>query len=307
MTSEKRNLWLIGTLTATAVLICLILEISKFASHDSSGTGGPVNDHFEIRVGEMPHELTARYGDRVVALTRNQAVYGISWYQLDWPEFDGTLFVGNGGQSLQLDQVGGVQGVYDRRDYPGEGISGYSIYIAMYTPALGPRHLITHQDAHTMFYGVLRRIRTAGWERYVPAYAPRLRGAETFTYLASGLKNANLYSMDAVEMPGFEQWMKLENRTKWKFYKDGVYMTVTFDRDSYRMDPASPGDYLITMDLISRDAFQRNHLEEADRPRWKALYPGTRKRQREERAAIEAELSTKGYTIDTTYRNPDES
>jgi hypothetical protein len=307
MTNRKEKLRITALLLAISIVTGSIFGLSKMASADSSETDELVKNSVEIQIGEAPADLSARYGDRVIALTKNQANYGISWYRFAWPKFDGELSIKNGSSRLQLDQVGSVQGLYDSGEFPAEGISEYSINLGLINPALGPDDLISHQDARTKFYALLRRIRLAGWTRYIAANAPRLNGMETFKYQASGLDiAADMYSMDAVEMPTFDQWMALNDGAAWEFYRNGVYMNIAIYRDSKRLNSVKPGAYFLIMKLTSRDEYQRQSVSSEDRIRWKELYPQVRHKESEERSTLEAMLASKGYTIDKSYQNPDE-
>ena len=103
-----------------------------------------------------------------------------------------------------------------------------------------------------------------------------------------------------------EVWMKLEDRSKWSFYLNDVFMDVNLSRDSSKLNPDLPGDYFISIDLYSKNENQRLELAGDERKKWRELYPAIRKKHAQLRLEAEKKLRVLNYKIDVRYKNPDE-
>ncbi|MCP1170814.1 hypothetical protein [Ralstonia chuxiongensis] len=254
----------------------------------------------EIEIGESPQALIGRYGKAVDVDNKNEQAYGVTFYGVDWPDSSqGTVVIKNQKSEVRLDTALGVSGSFDKA-HAEEGIYDYSISLGIF-----PRNNVTHDQARLQFYEMLKRIQQAGWKRWIYPENPRLAGAEAVRYRL--VKDQGVDSLDPEYVPGLEDWMKLPDMTSWRFYLNGVYMDVQMSRDSTRMKVDEPGAYFVKIKLEGYANFWRNAFNEQDRPHWRDLFPGLQRQMRAERASSEQKLNAQGYSVDTSYHNPDET
>jgi|GEM_PF-611930 len=285
---------LLATLAALLVMGCQPSSTSKSSSKIV------MPQSIEIEIGESPQALIGRYGKAVDVDNKNAQAYGVTFYAVDWPDSSqGTVVIKNQKSEVRLDTALGVSGSFDKA-HAEEGIYDYSISLG-----IPPRNNVTHDQARLQFYEMLKRIRQAGWKRWIYPENPRLAGAEAFRYRL--VKDQGVDSLDPEYVPGLEDWMKLPDMTSWRFYLNGVYMDVQMSRDSTRMKVDEPGAYFVKIKLEGYANFWRNAFNEQDRPHWRDLFPGLQRQMHAERANAEQKLKAQGYTIDTSYRNPDET
>ena len=285
---------LLATLAALLVMGCQPSSTSKSSSKIV------MPQSIEIEIGESPQALIGRYGKAVDVDNKNEQAYGVTFYAVDWPDSSqGTVVIKNQKSEVRLDTALGVSGSFDKA-HAEEGIYDYSISLG-----IPPRNNVTHDQARLQFYEMLKRIQQAGWKRWIYPENPRLAGAEAFRYRL--VKDQGVDSLDPEYVPGLEDWMKLPDMTSWRFYLNGVYMDVQMSRDSTRMKVDEPGAYFVKIKLEGYANFWRNAFNEQDRPHWRDLFPGLQRQMHAERANAEQKLKAQGYTIDTSYRNPDET
>jgi hypothetical protein len=110
--------------------------------------------------------------------------------------------------------------------------------------------------------------------------------------------------LDPAHIPSFEEWMRIETRTGWKFYANGVFMDVNFTRESTLTDPSKPGAYILSFDVSTEVEHFRGYAESKDRLRWKEIVPGVLPTLAKIRADKEAALRAKGIAIDESYQDP---
>lgn len=276
----------------------LVMGCQPSASKSSSKTVMP--NSIEIELGESPQALIGRYGKAVDVDNKNEQAYGVTFYAVDWPDSSqGTVVIKNQKSEVRLDTALGVSGSFDKA-HADEGIYDYSISLG-----IPPRNNVTHDQARLQFYEMLKRIQQAGWKRWIFPENPRLSGGEAVRYRL--VKDQGVDSLDPSYVPSLEDWMKLADMTSWRFYLDGVYMDVQMSRDSKRMRVDEPGAYFVKIELEGYANYWRNAFNEQDRPHWRDLFPGLQRQMRAERAAAEQKLKVQGYSIDISYRNPDET
>jgi hypothetical protein len=284
----------LATLAALLVMGCQPSSTSKSSSKIV------MPQSIEIEIGESPQALIGRYGKAVDVDNKNEQAYGVTFYAVDWPDSSqGTVVIKNQKSEVRLDTALGASGSFDKA-HAEEGIYDYSISLG-----IPPRNNVTHDQARLQFYEMLKRIQQAGWKRWIYPENPRLAGAEAFRYRL--VKDQGVDSLDPEYVPGLEDWMKLPDMTSWRFYLNGVYMDVQMSRDSTRMKVDEPGAYFVKLKLEGYANFWRNAFNEQDRPHWRDLFPGLQRQMHAERANAEQKLKAQGYTIDTSYRNPDET
>lgn len=98
--------------------------------------------------------------------------------------------------------------------------------------------------------------------------------------------------------------MRIESRSGWSFYANGVYMEATFTREPALTDPAKPGAYLLTFNIQTETEYFRGYAGPDDRLRWKDVVPKELIKVAALRATKEAELRAKGVAIDESYQDP---
>ena len=266
----------------------------------SSPNNARMPQSIDIEVGESPQALMGRYGKAVDVDNKNEQAYGVIFYAVDWPaSSQGAVVIKNKKTELRLDTALRVSGSFDKA-YTEEGISDYSISLG-----IPPRNNVTHEQARLQFHDMLKRIQQAGWTRWIYPENPRLPGVEAFRYRL--VKDQGVDSLDPGYVPSLDEWMKLPDMTSWRFYLNGVYMDVQMSRDSKRMKVDEPGAYFVKIKLEGYANYWRTAFDEPDRPHWRALFPDLQRRMRAERARAEEKLKAQGYTIDSSYRNPDET
>lgn len=249
-----------------------------------------------VEAGESPEVWVRRYGKQVEINAKN---HGLKFYSLDWAARNpGELTVRNGPSEVRLEAVQGAMGTFDDA-YPGEGFSKILI-----TMGVSQGETIAHDEARQRLFALLKKIQGAGWKRWIYPADPRLGGEDSFRYQIA--EDDTFYSLDPDYLPPLATWMKLSDRSQWKFFLNDVQMSVRFSRDQDRMQPDRPGAYIVWLELTSRNEVQRSEFQGDERKNWKALYPGAREKQRSERADQEKRLQAQGYKIDAGYKNPDE-
>lgn len=159
----------------------------------------------------------------------------------------------HGCHSLNMPQVMSIMGIEDSR-YANEGIHKITI-----STTLGLNEEINHIEAKAEFETLLNTIRHAGWERTIYPTQPRLAGYDAFLY--AQMHDIN-YSIDAEYSLPVDEWMLLENQSKWIFYANGLYMTVTLMREN--KDAQSKAGYFVSIDVMCRSAFQRKQCHHYD-------------------------------------------
>jgi hypothetical protein len=130
---------------------------------------------------------------------------------------------------------------------------------------------------------------------------PRLNGKARQDYMFA---TSNLNGLDATYAPTFEEWMRVESRTPWSFYANGVYLEVAFTREPTLTDPAKPGSYLLTFNIKTETEYFRGYAGPDNRLRWKEVVPQELVKVAALRAGKEAELRAKGVAIDESYQDP---
>jgi hypothetical protein len=140
-----------------------------------------------------------------------------------------------------------------------------------------------------------------GWQQVIERSEPRLKGKARQDYMFT---TSNLNGLDATHMPTFEEWMRIESRTPWSFYANGVYLEVSFTRESTLTDPTKPGAYLLSFNIKTEAEYFRGYAGPDNRLRWKEVVPKELVKVAALRAQKEAELKAKGVPIDESYQDP---
>lgn len=175
----------------------------------------------------------------------------IAFYHLDTVNHptDKAQFL-HGYHSFTVDHVISVLGIEDSR-FAAEGMQKLCI-----STALSPEKTLHHIEAKVRFESLLNAITAAGWERCITPTQPRLSGYDAFLY--AQMQDIN-YSIDAGYTLPLDEWMLLENQSKWLFYAKGLYLSVTLMRENKEVGMSS--GYFITLDILNRASYQRKYQQ----------------------------------------------
>lgn len=177
----------------------------------------------------------------------------ITFYHLDVAnhQADKIQFL-HGYHSFIIDHVISVLGIEDSR-FADEGVQKLSI-----STTLSSEKTLHHIEAKVLFEAMLNTITAAGWERSINPSQPRLSGYDAFLY--AQMNDIN-YSIDASYTLPLDEWMLLENQSKWIFYAKGLYLFVTLMRENKEV--GKPSGYFITADILNRASYQRKYQQYA--------------------------------------------
>ena len=253
----------------------------------------------------MPSQVSVRLGEsganflkrNPVGVKVNRQPAGLDFYSMDWNKPPhGTVKVDHGAHSFEVANATGIQTSEDQGELKFEGFVDYTVYAV-----LSESDSLPHETARNQIYGLLKNVMNAGWEQVVEPGDPRLSGRERLEYT---LKTSNLNGLDATYLPTMSEWMRLADRTPWRFYADGIFMEIYFARDAQRMALDKPGSYLLTIELQAAPEYFRRYVEPSDRAKWKALVPGVLKDLAQQRLQQETALRAQGLTINEGYQAP---
>lgn len=246
-----------------------------------------------IKLGESAAAFVKRYPG--AKLVRQPA--GLDFYSIDWDKRPRAIVtIEHARNTIVIDEVLGVSTSEDQAELKSEGFFEYSVYAGVSDP-----DLIPHDEARLRILAILRGILDAGWKSTVPRSRPRLKGQARLDYV---LNVSSSIQLDPTHTPTFEEWMRIENRSGWSFYANGVYMEVTFTREPTLTDPAKLGSYLLTFNIKTETEYFRGYAGPDDRLRWKQVVPQELVKVAALRAGKEAELRARGVAIDESYQDP---
>jgi hypothetical protein len=246
-----------------------------------------------IKLGELGPDFAKRYGSmvRVTHPTPNTDSYKIRW---DEPR--GVVRLEHGRNSLTIEDTLSVSSMQSLSTLKDEGLFEFNVNAGVTSP-----DLIPHDEARLKTHAILRDIMNAGWKQVIERSEPRLKGKARQDYMFA---TSNLNGLDAAYTPTFEEWMRVESRTPWSFYANGVYLEVTFTREPTLTDPAKPGSYLLSFNIKTETEYFRGYAGPDNRLRWKEVVPQELVKVAALRASKEAELRAKGVAIDESYQDP---
>ena len=254
-----------------------------------------MSQNVTIKIGEQGTAFAKRY-PALVKIQHQPA--GVDFYDIDWDVRPrGIVTIEHGQHSFKIDDVMGIMAGQDLGDEANEGLTEFSISSGGSIPAPG---LVSHDEARLKMYAILQRILQAGWQINITPSMPRLRGKDALNYQLVD----DYTSLDASYLPTFEEWMRIDSLTDWRFYADHVFLTVNFTRESTLTDPTKPGAYLIRFNLKSENEFYRGYVGGEHRKEWKTRLPAELAKLAPLRAAAEAKLRAQGVKIDETYQDP---
>ncbi|MDH0621331.1 hypothetical protein N5D32_21665, partial [Pseudomonas fulva] len=159
--------------------------------------------------------------------------------------------------------------------------------------------------AKSFAYGVIRNILSAGWERYLYPFDPRiavgdLKGFKRCSREAFGQIVMNHPCFNPSYEMSDEQW-QTTSFYKWYFFKDGYYLKLDAWSSRGDKDPAGQASYLFTVEIKSEQEFWLQAFKGEDRSRWRELLPARLRKYRAERERTEMKAEEAGYEIDRSY------
>ncbi|MFT3721556.1 hypothetical protein [Pseudorhodoferax sp.] len=286
---------------AALVIAAALLAISACSEKNPAtnqpaieARGPALSAPVSIHLGEMGPIFAKRYPGMV--RVQHQPA-GLDFYEIIWNSKNfGEVRINHAKHSFIIEHVLALLSSQDLGEFKGEGLDGFSI-----EAGISSSELISHDEARLVIHKILGRILDAGWRPTTPRSRPRLSGQDRIDYM---LNNSSSIGLDATHLPTFEEWMKIENRTSWGFYADGVFMDVTFTRAPTLTDPTKPGAYILTYDLETANEYFRGFSGPDNRSRWKEVLAQELAKVAAIRAQREAELRIKGIRIDDSYQDP---
>ena len=289
----KRNFGLIIFLLATFGVGAYFFNTSN-ADHKMSSN---IPDSISIQVGEAAMSFVKRYP--FVKIQKQPA--GMNFYDIDVDSTDknkrAIVKIENGKYSFDIHEVLSILGS-ENLSYPQEGIHKFNLYAGV-----PPANNVLHDDAKHYFFALLNKIKAAGWQADMSRSGPRLFSKDALNEVLNN-KEASAFNLSVGYEPTLAEWMQLRDQTLWQFYADGVFLTVTFSRDSDHMDPAKPGAYLLSLTFSGAESNFRTNFKYEDRAKARELWPEVEKKLRNLRMQEEIKAEYRGLKIDKSYQDP---
>ena len=289
----KRNFGLIIFLLATFGVGAYFFNTYN-AVHKMSSN---IPDSISIQVGEAAMSFVKRYP--FVKIQKQPA--GMNFYDIDVDSTDknkrAIVKIENGKYSFDIPEVLSILGS-ENLSYPQEGIHKFNLYAGV-----PPANNVLHDDAKRYFFALLNKIKAAGWQADLSRSDPRLFSKDALHELLTN-KEASEFNLSVGYEPTLAEWMQLRDRTSWQFYADGVFLSVTFNRDSDHMDPAKPGAYLLNLTFSGAESNFRTNFKYEDRAKARELWPEVEKKLRNLRMQEEIKAEYRGLKIDKSYQDP---
>lgn len=247
----------------------------------------------EIQIGESGNAFLKRNAT-ILKVDRQPA--GLTFYQMRFrADSKSRVIVKSNKQALNIENVLSVTATEDM-DLQDEGMQQFYINCG-----LGESDLIPHDDARIKVFSILKNVERSGWKTTIPLSMARLKGREMTRFMLTTKRSTTL---DPSYVPTLEEWMQMRSQTRWSFYKDHMYLTVSFTREYTLTDPSKPGAYLLSFEINSETEQFRSQVDGSDRSRWKQALPEELRALANSRATMEVELRSKGYAIDNLYVDP---
>ena len=283
-----RKLWLVGLLLVP-LLAFLFIHYSQ-STNMNPNNASP--ERYSIKLGEDGKQLAARYPKFTREVVQPA---GLNFYKIE-PDDRGTsavLHFEHGKHSFEFPNMMAFTGTQDMD--LNEGISAYSLDFSV-----PPRNKTPHDEARRYILNIIKTLKTAGWKVNIDRSSPRVRGKEAFELLIND-NQFGVYHLDPDYEPTIEEWMQIEDRTRWHFYADNVFLEVYFQRDRHAKDP-SKGGYLLSMDIVSGETYYRGAGE--DRLRWRERWPEIERENAKTRWDAEYQAARQCFHIDFDYQDP---
>jgi hypothetical protein len=293
-----RGRWIMRLLSLAMVCVSCTKQPDQFedGADISQSKANAMSNEVVIKLGEMGPQFLARYPK--LAKVQHQPA-GLDFYEINWNERPrGLVRLAHAKHSMVIADVLGVQAVQELGPLESEGLNAIRVFAGLSQP---PPSLIGHDEARVKIHAILKVILEAGWKNILDAGSPRLNGLDRMKYMWTSNKYVGL---DATYLPTLDEWMRIESRTSWGFYADGVFLEVSFTRERTMTDLAKPGSYLLNFEFKTATEYFRGYANSEDRLRWREVVPNELAKIAAQRTAKEVELKAKGVRIDEDYRDP---
>lgn len=166
-----------------------------------------------------------------------------------------------------------------------------------------------HESQKKFVYGIIAKLQSSGWRRFIYPYDPRISGQEVLklhdseTVMGVIVMNHPWFDPD-VEL-SLEQWLSIKSLYEWCFVDDhDNHLRLFVQRSNSTSDPKNKGTYLVTIQIDSEQSFWMKEFEEKDKPNWATLLPKKLDAFEVQRKLIEKKAIKEGIIIDTNYKNP---
>ena len=232
-----------------------------------------------------------KYGDVVHV---NVQPAGVNFYKIQPLRTKQSIIIRleHDSQSLEIPRVLSVTGTEDMEKK--EGIDSIQL-----SAGLSSQPLIEHDAARLYVWNLVKSIRAAGWKKYIEETDPRLNGKAAYEYAVQ-----QHGALDPDYELSLKEWMAMPARTRWSFYANDAFLSLEFDRDMQRMDPAKPGAYLLNVSMSSAEQQFSSNFEFEERDHWRNLWDAAARKWKQERNRKEAKLHAQGVAIDINYQDP---
>ncbi|MFW1642264.1 hypothetical protein [Acinetobacter guillouiae] len=285
--------WLRQCLLLLSVLV-LIACSNQYAPSNNGN-----NNHMNPLTLSFNQETGAQFATRIQANTDNPLpTSSTTFYNQQWDKNPIDVVIEHGANSITLHHVIGVQTAVANSN---ELITGHDIFAG-----LSNDDTMSHDQARLAMLALFKDLKQAGWQRYISLSGPRLTGKDALKYASK-----HTYELDPDYPYNLDEWMQLEDGSRWMLQANGIYLSITVRRDQTKMDPQQPGAYYVSYKFQSEKEYYAPHFKDDDlkksainAARWVSLYPGIKKQMNQIREQREAELKAQGITIDESYQDP---
>ncbi|WP_347329807.1 hypothetical protein [Marinimicrobium locisalis] len=220
---------------------------------------------------------------------------GLNFYEYDWPlDNRGTIAFVHGEYGFEVDDVLSIMCPEDADSEEG-GFEDISINFGF---AGGGD--VSHDLVRREFLDFIDHLKSLGWTRVVDYSDPRLTGVEAYNFH----KNDRLYSFPLDYRLNLDEWMELDESTRWTVWAKDVFIELRFHRDGEKMDPEGRGNYLFVMKISSAEDFAKSYVKPEDRDKWSDLWEEEIRTLKRQRYNKEEQIKNAGGTIDTDYEDP---
>lgn len=288
---------MIRRLLGLCLLLCS-LSMSACSDQHPQQPSGNKNNMSSLSLN-FNQETGAEFAARTQANASNPLpTSSTTFYNLDWDKNPIDIQIEHGQNSLTLHHVIGVQ----------TGVANSNTLIKSHDVSAGLTNndTMSHDQARLTMLAIFKDLKQAGWQRVIELSSPRLIGKDSIMYASK-----HTYELDPNYPYSLDEWMQLENGSRWLVQANGLYLTIQMYREQSQMDPQQPGAYFVSYDFESEKEFYAPYFRDEDlkkweinAARWVALYPGIKKQMHKIRNKQEAVLKAQGIMIDESYQDP---
>lgn len=247
-----------------------------------------------VRLGEQAKSLAARDPSR---LKLDAQPAGLDFVRAKWSESGlGTVEIQHDAVRLKLERVMTLDATQDAASFGEEGITEIDVNMQ-----LMDQDLVAHDDARLRYWSFLQSLKNSGWRSTIERGMPRLSGKDRYAY---AMNHSSSIGLDVDYTPTLAEWMRIESQTPWGFWRDGVYLEVSFMREHTLLDPTKPGAYVVTARVRTGREEARSLVEPSDRDRWQETLPGVLTELNHVRAKKEQELGGREGFLLKDYQDP---